>query len=210
MSFRAPPVIPSVVEGSKKYIIEAIELAIKAVLNGSYDNDYAAELARMEYSGENRIKKAVNIITRLSKNNTLMPFLQENQSKVMTAMKYPDDNGLICISMVNTAYPFCYDITTVLGRYFHAQKEVATTLLTSKLSAIYGTNRSLPNGLYCILPMLIEAGFITRPHAGVYQINHLEPQTYIATSIYQKSFLANNPTLNEDYNFSNHFYIDYL
>ena len=203
-------VIPSVAEGSKKYIIEAIELAIKAVLNGSYDNDYAAELARMEYSGENRIKKAVNIITRLSKNNTLMPFLQENQSKVMTAMKYPDDNGLICISMVNTAYPFCYDITTVLGRYFHAQKEVATTLLTSKLSAIYGTNRSLPNGLYCILPMLIEAGFITRPHAGVYQINHLEPQTDIATSIYQKSFLANNPTLNEDYNFSNHFYFEYL
>lgn len=102
--------------------IEAIELAIKAVLNGSYDNDYAAELARMEYSGENRIKKAVNIISRLSKNNTLMSFLQENQSKVMTALKYPDDKGLICISMVNTAYPFCYDVTTVLGRYFHAQK----------------------------------------------------------------------------------------
>lgn len=130
--------------------IEAIELAIKAVLNGSYDNDYATELARMEYSGENRIKKAVNIITRLSKNNALMPFLQENQSKVMTALKYPDDKGLICISMVNTAYPFCYDVTTVLGRYFHAQKEVATTLLTSKLSATYSTNRSLPNGL-CVL-----------------------------------------------------------
>lgn len=190
--------------------IEAIELAIKAVLNGSYDNDYAAELARMEYSGENRIKKAVNIITRLSKNNTLMPFLQENQSKVVTALKYPDDKGLICISMVNTAYPFCYDVTTVLGRYFHAQKEVATTLLTSKLSATYGTNRSLSNGLYCILPMLIEAGFITRPRAGVYQINHLEPQTDIATSIFQKSFLANNPTLNEDYHFSNHFYFEFI
>lgn len=48
--------------------IEAIELAIKAVMNGSYDNDYAAELARMEYSGENRIKKAVNIINWLTKN----------------------------------------------------------------------------------------------------------------------------------------------
>lgn len=54
--------------------IEAIELAIKAVMNGSYDNDYAAELARMEYSGENRMKKAVNIINRLTKNNTLMSF----------------------------------------------------------------------------------------------------------------------------------------
>lgn len=190
--------------------IEAIELAIKAVLNGSYDNDYAAELARMEYSGENRIKKAVNIINRLTKNNTLMPFLQENMSKVMTALKYPDDKGLICISMVNTAYPFCYDVTTVLGRYFHAQKEIGTPLITSKLSAKYGTNRSLPNGLYCILPMLIEAGFITRPRAGVYQINHLVPQTDIARAVYQKSFLANNPTLSEDYHFSNHFYFEFV
>ena len=114
---------------------------------------------------------------------------------------------MICIAMVNSAYPFCYDVTTVLGRYFHAQKEVATTLLTSKLSATYGTNRSLPNGLYCILPMLIEAGFITRPRAGVYQISHLVSQTDIAKSIYQKSFLANNPTLSEDYHFSNHFYL---
>ena len=45
--------------------IEAIELAVKAVLEDRYDNEYAAELARMEYSGENRIKKAVNIINRL-------------------------------------------------------------------------------------------------------------------------------------------------
>ncbi len=190
--------------------IEAIELAIKAVLNDSYDNDYAAELARMEYSGENRIKKAVNIINRLTKNNALMAFLQENKSKVMSSLKYPDDKGMICIAMVNAAYPFCYDVTTVLGRYFHAQKEIGTPLITSKLSAKYGTNRSLPNGLYCILPMLIEAGFIFRPRAGVYQINHLVPQTEIATIIYQKSFLVNNPTLNEDYHFSNHFYFEYL
>ena len=190
--------------------IEAIELAVKAVLDGSYDNDYAAELVRMEYSGGNRIKKAVNIINRLTKNNALMSFLQENKSKVMTALKLPDDRGVICIAMVNTAYPFCYDVTTVLGRYFHAQKEIGTPLITSKLSAKYGTNRSLPNGLYCILPMLIEAGFITRPRAGIYQINHLVPQTDIARVVYQKSFLANNPTLNEDYHFSNHFYFEYL
>lgn len=190
--------------------IETITLAIKSVLNDSYDNDYAVELARMEYNGENRIKKAVNIINRLTKNNQLMTFLMENKDKIMTALKYTDDKGMICIALVNAAYPFCYDVTTVLGRYFHAQKEVATTLLTSKLSATYGTNRSLPNGLYCILPMLIEAGFITRPRVGVYQINHLFPQTDIAKEIYQRSFLANNPTLNEDYHFSNHFYFEFL
>lgn len=190
--------------------IEAIELGIKAVLDNRYDDDYGIELARMEYNGENRIKKAMRIINRIVKTNVLIPYLIENASKVRMALKNDDDRGMICIALVNTAYPFCYDVTAVLGRYFHAQKEIGTQLITSKLSAKYGTNRSLPNGLYCILPMLIEAGFITRPRAGVYQINHIVPQADIAKAFYQKSFLANNPMLNEDYHFSNHFYFEFV
>jgi hypothetical protein len=190
--------------------IEAIELAVKAVLEDRYDNEYAAELARMEYSGENRIKKAVNIINRLTKNNVLMPFLKENERKVKMALKNPNDRGMICIALVNAAYPFCYDVTALLGKYFHAQKEIGSPLITSKLSAKYGTNRSLPNGLYCILPMLIEAGFISRPITGIYKMCHLIPQVDISTIIYQKSFLCNNPTINEDYHFSNHFYFEYI
>ena len=190
--------------------VEMIELAIKAILDGTYSNDYAAELARMEYNGENRIKKAVNIINRLTKNNPLMPYIVENADKVRLALKKAEDKGIICIALVNAAYPFCYDVTTVLGRYFHAQKEIGTPLIISKLSAKYGTNRSLPNGLYCILPMLIDAGFITRPKAGFYQLNRLTSQTEIAQIIYQKSFLCNNPMLNEDYQFSNHFYFEFL
>lgn len=190
--------------------IEAIELAVKALLEDRYDNEYAAELARMEYSGENRIKKAVNIINRLTKNNVLMPFLKENERKVKMALKNPNDRGMICIALVNAAYPFCYDVTALLGKYFHAQKEIGSPLITSKLSAKYGTNRSLPNGLYCILPMLIEAGFISRPITGIYKMCHLIPQVDISTIIYQKSFLCNNPTINEDYHFSNHFYFEYI
>ena len=190
--------------------IEAIELAVKAVLEDRYDNEYAAELARMEYSGENRIKKAVNIINRLTKNNVLMPFLKENERKVKMALKNPCDRGLICIALVNAAYPFCYDVTALLGKYFHAQKEIGMSLITSKLSAKYGTNRSLPNGLYCILPMLIEAGFISRPIPSLYKMCNPIPQIDISTIIYQKSFLCNNPTINEDYHFSNHFYFEYL
>lgn len=190
--------------------IEIIEQAIKAVLDDRYDEVYAAELARLEYSGENRIKKAVKIINRIVKTNVLMPFIIENANKIRLALKNTEDKGLICISLVNAAYPFCYDVTSVLGRYFHAQKEIGTPLIISKLSAKYGTNRSLPNGLYCILPMLIEAGFIIRPRAGLYRMNHLNPQSDISKIIYQKSFLCNNPTLNEDYSFANHFYFEFL
>lgn len=190
--------------------IEMIEQALKAVLDNRYDDDYGAELARMEYNGENRIKKAVKVINRITKTNVLIPYLMENADKVKMALKNPDDKGIICIALVNAAYPFCYDVTTVLGRYFHAQKEIGTPLITSKLSSKYGTNRSLPNGLYCILPMLIEAGFIMRPKPGFYQLNRLAPQTDIAKEVYQKSFLCNNPTLNEDYRFVSHFYFEFF
>ena len=190
--------------------IEIIELAIKAMLDDHYDDEYAAELARMEFSGENRIKKTVKVINRIVKTNVLIPYLVENAGKVKLSLKNVEDKGMICIALVNAAYPFCYDVTAVLGRYFHAQKEIGTPLITTKLSAKYGTNRSLPNGLYCILPMLIEAGFITRPRPGFYQMAHLVPQTEIARVIYQKSFLVNNPTLNEDYHFSNNFYFEFV
>lgn len=190
--------------------IEIIEQAIKAVLDDCYDNDYATELVRMEFNGENRIKKAVQIVNRLTKTNILMPFLKENAEKVKNALNNPEDCGLICISLVNSAYPFCYDVTSVMGRYFHAQHEIGMPLITSKLSAKYGTNRSLTNGLYCILPMLIEAGFIERSRHGFYQICHIPSRTDIAQTIYQKSFLCNNPTLNDDYHFSNHFYFEYI
>lgn len=187
-----------------------LELALKAVLDGHYDDSYAAELARMDYHGENRINKAVKIINKLTRLNPLMPYLIENKDKVKLAFKNDDDKALILIALVNASYEFCYDVTTTLGKYFHAQKEIGTSLIVSKLSNKYGTNRSLPNGLYCILPMLVEAGFLIRPKVGVYQIKKLEPQTAIAKEVYKQSFFQNNPMLTERYQFENHFYFEFI
>ena len=187
-----------------------LELALKAVLDGHYDDSYAAELARMDYHGENRINKAVKIINKLTRLNPLMPYLIENKDKVKLAFKNDDDKALILIALVNASYEFCYDVTTTLGKYFHAQKEIGTSLIVSKLSNKYGTNRSLPNGLYCILPMLVEAGFLIRPKVGVYQIKKLETQTAIAKEVYKQSFFQNNPMLTERYQFENHFYFEFI
>lgn len=190
--------------------IPTLELALKAVLEGRYDDSYATELARMDYNGENRIKKAKVIINKVTKLNPLMPYLIENADKVKLAMKNEDDKAMILIALVNASYEFCYDVTSTLGKYFHAQKEIGTSLIVSKLSNKYGTNRSLPNGLYCILPMLIEAGFLLRPKAGVYQMRSLEPQTDIAKETYKRSFFQNNPMLTDSYRFENHFYFEFI
>lgn len=187
-----------------------LELAVKAVLDGQYDDSYAAELARMDYHGENRINKTVKIINKLTRLNPLMPYLIENKDKVKLAFKNDDDKALILIALVNASYEFCYDVTTTLGKYFHAQKEIGTSLIVSKLSNKYGTNRSLPNGLYCILPMLLESGFLIRPKVGVYQIKRLEPQTAIAQEVYKQSFFQNNPMLTDSYQYENHFYFEFI
>ena len=190
--------------------MNSLEIALKAVLDGQYDDAYAAELARMDYRGENRIKKSVVILNKLTRLNPLMPYLLENKEKVKLALKNEDDRSLILIALVNAAYEFCYDVTTTLGKYFHAQKEVGSSLIVSKLSSKYGTNRSLPNGLYCILPMLLEAGFLLRPKVGVYQIIRLEPQTSISFEIYKQSFFQNNPMLTDSYQCENHFYFEFI
>lgn len=190
--------------------ITTLELALKAVLDGQYDEAYAEELMRMDYRGENRINKAVKIVSKLTRLNPLMPYLMENAEKVKLALKNEDDKALILIALVNASYEFCYDVTTTLGKYFHAQKEVGTSLIVSKLSSKYGTNRSLPNGLYCILPMLLEAGFLLRPQVGIYQIKRLDPQTIIALEIYKRSFFQNNPMLTETYQCENHFYFEFI
>ena len=190
--------------------MQTLELALKAVLEDQYTNDYALELGRYDYQGENRIKKAAKVLNRLTKTNALMPFYIEHKEKVLKALKNPDDRALLLIALVNTAYPFCYDVTATLGKYFHAQKTIGTPLLINKLSAKYGTNRTLPNGLYCIMPMLIDAGFVTRPKVGLYEMCRLSPLTEVARQAYTQSFMLNNPLFTDSYRAENNFYFEFI
>jgi hypothetical protein len=190
--------------------MQSLEDAVIALLNGSYDDEYAAELAKRDYAGENRIKKAVQAINKITKNNPLLPLMLDNPVVVRKALKSHDDKAIVLISLVNSVYEFCYDVTATLGKYFHAQTLVPTSLLTNKMSEKYGTNRSLPNGLNCILPMLIDAGFIERPKIGFYKMVHLLPITEIAQLLYRNSFFINNPLLDKNYPVENHFYFEFI
>ena len=99
----------------------------------------------------------------------------------------------------------------VLGKFFHVQEQVSTALIVSRMSSMYASNRSLPNGLYCVMPMYIEAGLINRPKTGVYTKNEYEISTSFARELYTKSFFINNPMLKEgDYDYSEHPYFEFL
>lgn len=175
-----------------------IEMAMKAALEGCYSSEFAADLASGEYEGSNRINKARSIIGKLSIRNPLFPFIKEHKNEYYAAMKHKSDRAIIFTSLINAAYSFGYDAMVILGKFFHVQDEISTQLILNKMSSIYASNRSLPNALYCIMPMYIEAGLINRPKTGIYTKVDYEGISTFAREVYIKSFLVYNDLIQEE------------
>ena len=174
-----------------------LELALLAELQGNATAEYFRELASTEYNGLNRIGKAVSVMNRLTKKNRLMPYLKANSTSVEAMLKSKADRPLLLTAIICSAYGFGYDVVALLGKYFHAQEIVTTELIRQKMSEKYGSNRSLPNALYCILPMLIEARLLERPEAGIFKAIRIKNATDEAKAVYQQAFFLNNPMLSE-------------
>lgn len=196
---------------SQRISINVMETAIKACLDGSFTSEYAADLAAGEYQGANRINKARSIIGKLTQRNPLYPFIEERKEEYLTAIKYGGDRAIIYTALINAAYGFGYDAMVILGKFFHVQDEVSTGLIVNRMSSMYASNRSLKNGLYCIMPMYIEAGLINRQKVGVYTKRENEIVSSFARDLYIKSFFVNNPMLEEgDYDYSEHPYFEFI
>ncbi len=178
--------------------ISILELALTATLEDRASADYFASLASSEYNGQNRIHKAVTVINRLTVRNKLLPFMKEHKADLLSAIRSNYDRPLVFAAVICAAYNFAYDAVSILGKYFHVQPQVSSTLIIEKMSAKYGANRSLPNGLYCVLPMLIEAGLLSRPVAGIYEAKRVERVSDFAKDFYRKAFLLYNPNYKEN------------
>ena len=151
-----------------------------------------------EYKGENRIKKAVSVVNKLTIRNPLFGYLHEHADAVLAAMKNKHDRPLLFGAVICADYPFGFDTLSIMGKYFHVQQQVNTNLITQRMASKYGSNRSLPNALYCVLPMFIEAGLLNRPVAGIYEAIRQERYGDFALTLYRKAFVINNPTYTMD------------
>lgn len=196
---------------NQRISINVMETAIKACLDGSFTPEYAADLAAGEYQGANRINKARSIIGKLTQRNPLYPFIEEHKQEYLTSLKYTGDRAIIYAAMINAAYGFGYDAMVILGKFFHVQEQVFTGLIMSHMSSMYASNRSLSNGLYCIMPMYIEAGLISRQKVGVYTKKDNSIVTSFARDLYIKSFFVNNPMLEEgSHDYADHPYFEFI
>lgn len=190
--------------------IKVMEEAIKAMLAGEYSREWAMQHLESEISGANRIAKAVSELNSAVINNPQKKYVMDHKEKILEAMQFKSDKTLILVGLINSAFPIGYHTTSVMGKYFHVQDYVSKALIAEKMGALYAYNKSLDNALYRILPMLIEAGLISRPEKGVYSKNTLEPHTAEAVAIYKKSFFINNPKAGENYAVEDSSYWEYL
>lgn len=179
--------------------LDLLNEALSMFLNDRWDENILTESLKTEYTGENRIKKAIKEFESIILRSSLHDFLLENKAQVAEALKSRDDQSLILIALINLRSPFCYEVACALASQFRLQDEVTTELLSRLVGKKYGYNKSVLNALYRAVPHLIDAGLLLRPKVGVFtQAEKKRPTFDITRTIWRESFYANNPLWNRD------------
>jgi hypothetical protein len=173
--------------------LDTLHAALEAFLNGNYSDEYILQQLRLEFSGENRLKKSLRIVNKIIQRNPLNDFLEANRIELRNAIKKKTDRNIILIALLNTAFPFSFDVLKTFGKFFLVQDIINRETITKSISNIYGGNRSTANAIDSVVPMLIEADFISRPKPGVYQKNDkLFITSKVTKQLYIESFKFNN------------------
>lgn len=173
--------------------LDALYVALESYLNDNYSNDYILEQLRLDFEGENRLKKALRIVNKVIVKSPLLGFINANKEKIVAAIKRKTDRDIILIALLNSAFPFSFDVLRAFGKYFTVQEIINTETVKKPISNVYGGNRATENGLYSVIPMFIEAGLFSRPKPGVYQWNEkLKVSFPITKEIYLESYKQNN------------------
>jgi hypothetical protein len=173
--------------------LDTLYAGLESYLNDNYSVDYMVEQLRLEFKGENRIRKSVEIVNKVIFHNPLTSFVSQNKEQIKQAIKKKHDRSIILIALVNSAFPFSYDTLQFLGKYLSVQDLVNRETIKKSLANIYGGNRATDNAIDSVVPMLIEAGLIIRPKPGVYQRNMpMLTTSAITREIYLKSYKTHN------------------
>ena len=173
--------------------LDTLHAALESYLKNNYSTDYIVEQLQLDFEGDNRIKKAIRIINKIILKSPLSDIITNNKEEILSAIKRKTDRDIICIALLNAAFPFSFDVLKTFGKYFSVQDIINTETVKKPISNIYGGNRATENGMYSVIPMFIEANFFERPKSGLYQFNDkLKTSFTISKLIYLESYKINN------------------
>ena len=180
------------VDINQRIPLDVLNIALESYLNDTYDQEYIIEQLQLEYSGPNRLKKSLRIINKIL-NGEVVGLLKENRELVSQLLKRRFDKNIILIALLNSAFPFSFDVLACFGKYFSVQDVVSSEVVKKSISSVYGGNRSTENGLYSVIPMFLEAGLFERPAQGIYEFIPVEYSLHEFTlQVFQESFKSNN------------------
>lgn len=173
--------------------LDTLYAALESYLNGTYSDEYILEQLKLEFNGENRLKKSLRIVNKIITRNPLDSFIHENKDRINQALKKKNDRRMILIAFLNSSFTFSFDTLQLLGKYLSVQDLVNREAIKKSLSNVYGGNRATENAIDSVIPMFIEAGLIKRATLGVYQLSpDFQISSSVCKQIYIESFKMNN------------------
>lgn len=123
------------------------------------------------FKGENRIGKASGYLSQMFKKNKEHITRLSGQIKASDYIKLPEgDRNAFLLCIVALTYPITYDLLLALASGFKVQSVLSSRYFTHKMTALYGSNRSVYNAVEAIIPMLTEIRVISRKKTGLYSI----------------------------------------
>ena len=184
--------INKTIDINQRIPLDTLYAALDSYLNNQYSNEYILEQLMLEFEGENRLKKALRIVSKIILKNPLIEFIEEHKKEIKNAIKKKADRDVILIALLNSAFPFSFEVLKTIGKYFSVQDIINSETIKKPITNIYGGNRATENGIYSVIPMFIEAGFFTRPKQGVYEMRNKQNQlSPITKKIYIETFKVN-------------------
>ena len=185
-------------------------MVMGAILDGTCTKEYILEIVALETSGKSRAEKVNRTIRRMTVNNPLLPYILEHKDEYVANTKSGMNKSVVYTALMCAAYPLFYDTVALLGKYFHAQDEIETHLIFSKLSEKYGASVDSTIGFNSVVKMLVEAGLIMRPKTGFYRACRMTNISDFTREIYTKAFLQNNPTYSDKDNVKSNSYFEFI
>src|SRR5574344_335653 len=104
--------------------LDTLYAALESHLNGYYSENYIMEQLKLEFKGENRLKKSLRIVDKIIIRNSLNAFIEENKEYIKQAIKKKHDRNLILIALLNSSFAFAFDTLQCMGKDLSVQNLV--------------------------------------------------------------------------------------
>lgn len=152
-------------------------------------NEFRQDMSQYT-KGVNRINKAAIYAKRtLSRPEIIKTILSKFNPESYNLLPETDRKVMV-LCLLALTYPITYDMLVSLSAVFKVQPNVNRATIDSKMSALYGSNRTLDIAIKAVIPMIIELGTIKRTKISIYEIearnaikNPFISELYIYTDI---------------------------